>query len=231
MATEIEYAVKNGIDHWAFVVYPPEIAMSQSLAAYLSSTSPLKSSLSFCLNLQSAWMTRGGLAAWPSKVSIYIEHFRRTEYRLVLNDRPLVYIFSIEEAAWGGSMGWSDWYTALAMLANASLSVGLGAPYYVVQTWSAAQGKAQIAAINAAGHWHGGDPLVSALSAYALGGATLEGTPFTTFANSTVAFWESLKSTGFSVVPPIAAGWDQRPRVECPPPWVPHPDASYVQVF
>ena len=226
MAAEIAYAVNNGIDHWAFDVYPPDNTMSASLYTYLNSTSPLKAQLGFCLLLQSSWMTTGGLAAWPAKVAIYAQHFARPEYTLVLGNRPLVYLFSVNETGWGNaSAGWADWQTALSALAAASLGAGRGEPYVVLQTWSPADGYSQLSGINA------GDPsrpLIAALSSYALGGATDAGTPFAQFAAEGAAFWDALAATGAAVVPPVAAGWDQRPRVDCPPPWVPHPDPAFV---
>ncbi len=226
MAAEIAYAVENGVDHWAFDIYPPDISLSDSLYAYLNSTTPLKAQLGFCILLQSSWMSTGGLAAWPSKVAIYAEHFARPEYTLVLGNRPLVYLFSVTESAWGNaSAGWADWQTALTMLSAASVAAGRGPPYVAIQTWSASDGYAQWQGINSGGET---PPLIAALSAYALGGATDAGTPFAEFAAQGVAFWDSLAATGVNVLPPVAAGWDQRPRVDCPPPWVPNPDPAYV---
>lgn len=180
----------------------------------------------FALLLQSGWMTAGGLAAWPAKVALYAEHFARPQYRLVLGSRPLVYLFDVQQAAWGNaSAGWGDWAAALGALADAAEAAGRGAPYIALQTWSAADGAAQVRGINAAA---GGRALVSALSAYALGGATDAGTPWPVFAAGTEAFWDDLARTGADVVPPVAAGWDQRPRVANPPPWVPDPSPAYV---
>ena len=231
MAAEIAYAVNNGVDHWAFDVYPPDSDLSNSLYAYLNSSSPLKSQLGFCLLLQTSWMTNGGLAAWPAKVAIYAQHFARQEYTLVLGNRPLLYLFSVTESAWGNaSAGWADWNTALTMLSDASIAAGRGQPYIALQTWDAADGYSQLEGINngSLGHQHADQPLVAALSSYALSGATDAGTPFVEFAAEGVAFWDSLAATGANVLPPVAAGWDQRPRVDCPPPWVPHPDPAYV---
>jgi hypothetical protein len=68
----------------------------------------------FALLLQSDWLASGGLPALPAKAAIYGAHFARADYRLVLGDRPLVYLFGVAEAAWGNaSAGWSDWATAL----------------------------------------------------------------------------------------------------------------------
>jgi hypothetical protein len=225
MAAEIEMAVAAGLSFWAFDVYPDNFAMSNSLHAYLNSSSAARANLSFCLVLQTSWAASGGLQAWGEKVRLYAAHFARAEYLLVLGNRPLVFLFDVYETAWGNATRpWSDWATSLEMLAAASLAAGLGRPYIALQTWSASEGHAQLSAINAAA----GTTLVAALSSYALGGATDAGTPFSAFAAAGVAFWDALLGTGADVIPPVAAGWDQRPRVETPPPWVPKPDPAYV---
>ncbi len=225
MAREIQYAVDNGIDHWVFDVYPPEVLMSQSLYAYLASSSPLKSKLYFALLLQGGWMSQGGIPEWGAKVAIYAQHFARPEYRLVLGDRPLVYLFSINEGDFGGT--WCTWYEALAVLTNASIAAGRGAPYIVLQSFSANAGATKARAINQCGQ----KPVVAALSAYALPQfATNSGEPWESFAAGALSFWDQLSATGLEVAPPVPAGWDQRPRVQCPPPWVPHPSPAYIDM-
>ncbi len=99
---------------------------------------------------------------------------------------------------------------------NASEAVGRGPVYHALQTWSAAQGSAQVLGVNAAAAAaaspamdgpDGGDvgraplPLVAALSAYALSGATLTGTKGEAFASQGVAFWVSLAATGLTSSP------------------------------
>ena len=229
MDAEIALAVGAGLDHWAFDVYPPDSDLSSALAAYLASASPLKASLFFCLLLQSSWMSSGGLPAWPAKVALYAQHFARPEYRTVLGGRPLLYLFAVEEGAFGGGGGWRDWAAALGALADASLAAGRGAPYTVLQTWGAASGLAQLQAINAAAAAAGrAQPLVHALSSYALLGATEAGTPFQAFADGGEAVWDALAGTGADVVVPVAAGWDPRPRNQTPVPWAPFQDPAFV---
>ena len=224
--TEIAQSVAAGIDHWAFDVYPPDSDLSSALYAYLNSSSPLKAQLFFCLLLQTSWLASGGLAAWPAKVALYAAHFARAEYRTVLGNRPLVYLFAVDEGAWGNATaGWADWADALTQLADASRAAGRGAPYVVIQTWDASQGAAQVAGINAAA---GNSRLVSGLSSYALLGATDAGTPWETFAAAGVQFWDSLAATGVDVIPPVAAGWDNRPRNMTPVPWEPYVEPAYV---
>ena len=221
---EIEMAAAAGIDHFAFDVYDPQLALSQALQNFLNSTTPAKDKVDFCMLLQAGWMSNnGGLSSWPKKVELYKSYLARSDYTLVLGNRPLVYLFSVFENAWGNS--WSGWATALDMLSNASLSIGRGRPYYVIQIWSANEGQEIFTAINRAAN----QTLISALSSYALTGQTDAGTPWPAFVESGVQFWDSLVSTGIDIIPCVAAGWDNRPRNESGPlPWQNYTDPSYV---
>ena len=220
---EIAMAAAAGIDHFAFDIYDPQLSLSEALNNFLRSTAPAKEKVGFCMLLQAGWMSNGGLAAWPARVALYQSYFARADYTLVLGDRPLVYLFSVFEQAWGDS--WAGWATALGMLANASLSVGRGMPYFVVQVWSGGEGEGILSAINAAAK----QPLVSALSSYALTGQTDAGTPWPEFVAGGQQFWESLASTGHDIIPCVAAGWDDRPRNESGPlPWQNVTDPSWV---
>jgi hypothetical protein len=220
---EIAMAAAAGIDHFAFDIYDPELSLSEALQNFLRSTIPEKAKVDFCLLLQAGWMSNGRLPAWPTRVKLYSDYFSRSDYTLVLGNRPLVYLFSVFENAWGNS--WNGWATALEMLSNASISVGRGMPYYVIQIWSAGEGEEILNAINTAAK----QPLISALSSYALTGQTDEGTPWSSFVESGVQFWDSLISTGHDIIPCVAAGWDDRPRNQSGPlPWQNYTDPSWV---
>lgn len=222
---EIAMAVDAGIDHWAFDVYPEDLDLSAAFLAYLNSSSPARARLFFCLLLQSSWMTSGGLRAWPAKASLYASHFAQPSYRRVLGGRPLVYLFGASEMAWNASgAGWADWAAALTQLSDASAAAGAGAPYFVLQTWSARDGAAFCAGVNGAAN----ATLIAALSSYALPGASDAGTPWDAFADQGEAFWDSLAATRLSVVPTVAAGWDNRPRNMTPVPWQPQTDPAFV---
>jgi hypothetical protein len=225
MDAEISMAVAAGIDHWAFDVYPDNLDLSAALHAYLNNTSPAKAELYFCLLLQSSWMANGGLTAWPAKVAIYAAHFARPSYRLVLGNRPLIYLFGATENAWGSGGGWADWANALTLLSNASIAAGRGLPYVILQTWNARQGAAFCASVNLAAN---NKTLISGLSSYALLGATDKGTAWDDFATQGVAFWDSLAATNWDTVPTVAAGWDNRPRNMTPVPWQPITDPAYI---
>jgi hypothetical protein len=224
MDAEINAAVAAGLDHWVFDVYPESYALSCAFEAYLASTAPAAAALGFSLLLQASWCAAGGAAAWPAKAALYAAHFAHPRYATVLGGRPLVHLFSLGEGDWGPGSGWAAWAAALGALRNASLAAGRGAPYFVFQTWSARDGAAAASAINGAA----GAPLVSALSSYAVLGATEAGTPWPAFAAGMRAWWDALAATGMQVVPVVAAGWDPRPRVETPPPWDPKQDPAFV---
>jgi hypothetical protein len=166
MDAEIEMAVAAGIDHWAFDVYPDDTDLAAALHAYLNSTSPARAELFFCLLLQASWMANGGLSGWPAKVAVYAAHFARPSYRVVLGNRPLVYLFGAGERDWNSSAvsGWADWAAALGVLSNASLAAGRGLPYVVLQVWDASQGAAFVAGVNGAAK----SEAIAALSSYAL---------------------------------------------------------------
>ena len=220
---EIAMAADAGIDHFVFDIYDPQLPLSEAIQNFLQSTIPEKEKVGFCMLLQAGWMSNGGLPAWPERVALYQSYFARTDYTLVLNDRPLVYLFSVYENAWGNS--WSGWATALQMLANASLSIGKGMPYFVIQIWSAGEGQSILQAINGAAKMQ----LISALSSYALTGQTDAGTPWEVFVEDGVEFWDSLISTGNDIIPCCAAGWDNRPRNQSGPlPWQNFTDPQWV---
>ncbi len=221
MAAEIEMAVAAGLDHWIFDAYNESTDLSAALHAYLASSTPGKAALKFCMLLQGAQGQPLPYALAP----LYAGHFARSDYRLVLGNRPLLHLFGPQATDFGRG-NWSGWAQALGELAAAAAGVGRGAPYVVFQSASPAAGLAALQGINA--HAPPGAPLVAALSSYYLPGATPSGTPFAAFAASAPAFWDALAATGADAVPPVAAGWDDRPRNMTPVPWQPWVSPDFV---
>ena len=219
MAAEIEMAVAAGLDHWVFDAYPDASDLSAALHAYLAATTPGKAALKYALLLQGAQ----GQALPYAPAPLYAAHFARSDYRLVLGNRPLLHLFGPAATDFGRA-NWAGWAEALRELAAGAAGVGRGAPYVVFQSANPAAGLAALRGINAAA----GAPLVAALSSYYLPGASPAGTPFAAFAASGPAFWAALAATGADVVPPVAAGWDNRPRNMTPVPWQPWVGDDYV---
>lgn len=214
MDQEIVYAAKAGLDYWAFVAYPDDLGMSNGLHLYLSS--PHKSRIRFCLNLQGGWIADP--AKWDGEVQRYVKYFQDPSYQCVLGKRPLLYLFNAHEMI--GKGRYADWAavrSAFNQLRAAAAGVGVGKPYIVVQGWNATEDQKMLMHIGA-----------DAISAYAVAGGAQDGVPFEKLAAKAHAFWEAGKATGCHVVPIVTTGWDNRPRVENPPPWTKGSDNHYV---
>jgi len=207
MDREIDYAHAAGLDYWAFVVYPEENALSQGLKLYL--TSEKKSLMRFCLNLQGGWEAGGGPEAWPGKVARYIRYFKEPTYQTVLNGRPLVFLYSVEGLVGPGKFeNWAAARTAFDALRAAVTAAGMPTPYIVAQGWSPEKLKEQVAALG-----------LDAVGAYASSAGAKAGT-YADLATHTERWWDAFKACGLPVVPLATSGWDMRPRVETPTPWV-----------
>jgi len=219
---EIEAAVGAGIDHFAFVQYPPSDAMSASLRLVLGSTAPAKARLRFCLIAQGSWVASNGTAGLAAYVNATVALFRRPDYVRVaaggVGDRPVLYLFDIEAGQWGNGSTYATWQWALQQLSAATQAAGLGAPYLVLMTFQATAGFQQAVAINGD---TGAPPrgLIAALSAYALPGGSASGEPYAALAGASRSFWAACEATGADVAPVVPAGWDRRPRVQTPVPW------------
>lgn len=207
MDQEIDYAHAAGLDYWAFVVYPEENALSQGLKLYL--TSEKKSLVRFCLNLQGGWEAGGGMDAWPAKVARYIRYFKESTYQTVLNGRPLVFLYSVDGLVGPGKFeDWAAARTAFDALRAAVIAAGIPTPYIVAQGWSPDTLKEQAATLG-----------LDAIGAYASSAGAKAGS-YADLVRHTEHWWDTFKSVGMPVVPLVTAGWDMRPRVETPVPWV-----------
>ena len=207
MDQEIAYARDAGLDYWAFVVYPEDNALSLGLKLYLSSAR--KSDIHFCLNLQGGWESGGGPGAWPEKVRRYVAYFKEPTYQTVLGGRPLVFLYSVEGLL--GSDRFETWEAARAafdQLRAAAREAGVGNPYIVAQGWSPEVLKNQAEKLG-----------LDAIGAYASSGGG-KAAPYSALAAHTERWWDDFKASGCEVVPLVSAGWDMRPRVETPVPWV-----------
>ena len=207
MDREIDYAHGAGLDYWAFVVYPEEHALSLGLKLYLSSEK--RDRVNFCLNLQGGWEARGGPGAWQERVERYVGCFREPTYQTVLDGRPLVYLYSVEDLIGPGRFeGWDTARAAFDALRVAVQAAGLCDPYIVAQGWSPDALKEQAVALG-----------LDAVGAYA-SSAGEKAAPYARLAEHTERWWDMFRATGMPVVPLVTTGWDNRPRIETPVPWV-----------
>ncbi|HOZ46459.1 MAG TPA: glycoside hydrolase family 99-like domain-containing protein [Candidatus Hydrogenedentes bacterium] len=207
MDREIEYAHKAGLDYWAFVVYPEDDALSLGLKLYLSSEK--KSLVRFCLNLQGGWEARGGPGSWPDRIDRYVPYFREPSYQTVLDHRPLVFLYSVEGLVGPGRFEtWPAARDAFDQLRAAAKAAGVGDPYIVAQGWSPETLAGQADQLG-----------LDAIGAYASSAGAKAGS-YAALAAHTERWWDAFKATGREVVPLATAGWDMRPRIETPVPWV-----------
>ena len=207
MDQEIDYAHAAGLDYWAFVIYPEDEALSLGLKQYLSSEK--KDKIRFCLNLQGGWESRGGPDDWPEKVARYVNYFKEPTYQTVLEGRPLVFLYSVEGLVGSGRFEtWDDARAAFDALREATRAAGLPNPYIVAQGWWPPTLKEQAETLG-----------LDAIGAYASSAGAKAGN-FTDLASHTERWWDAFRETGMPVVPLATAGWDMRPRVETPVPWV-----------
>ncbi len=207
MDQEIAYARDAGLDYWAFVIYPEDDPLSLGLKLYLSSEK--KGDINFCLNLQGGWESGDGPDAWPDKVARYISYFKDPAYQTVMNGRPLVYLFSVEGLVGSGRFEtWEAARAAFDLLRDTAREEGIPNPYIVAQGWSADTLKDQAEALG-----------LDAIGAYA-SNAGHAAASYASLVAHTEAWWDAFRLSGLPVVPLVTAGWDMRPRVETPVPWV-----------
>jgi len=207
MDREIDYAHAAGLEYWAFVIYPEDNALSQGLHLYLASAK--KSHIKFCMNLQGGWEAGGGPTVWPGKIARYIRYFKEPTYQTVLNGRPLVFLYSVEGLVGPGKFeDWTMARTAFDAFRAAVVAEGMPTPYIVAQGWSPDTLKEQAATLG-----------LDAIGAYASSAGAKAGF-YADLARHTEHWWDAFKAAGVPVVPLVTAGWDMRPRVETPVPWV-----------
>jgi len=207
MEQEIAFAHQAGLDYWAFVIYPEDNALSLVLKLYLASEQ--KHRVNFCLNLQGGWEGGGGREAWPAKVRRYVEYFREASYQCVADGRPLIYLYSVDGLVGPGRFAsWEEARAAFQELRARAQAAGAGNPYIVAQGWSPETLKEQAATLG-----------LDAIGAYA-SNAGGRAAPYAELAAHTQRWWDAFGATGCDVVPLVTAGWDMRPRVETPVPWV-----------
>lgn len=196
---EIAYAKDAGLDYWAFVYYPPGSGLDTARNLYLSSDQRDEINFSLIYDSPGHFIEAGSR-------QLLIDYFKLPNYQKVLDGRPLLFIF--------GNNGLSK--EGIDLLRSSALEAGLSTPYIVYMGWSPTEVKANIEA-------HGLD----AGSAYAQPGNN--GQPFWELARAAERGWDHDRRAKIKVVPWVTTGWDPRPRVENPTPWVTYPENQWAQ--
>lgn len=205
---QIILAKESGIDYWAFVSSPekdPDEMEVYALRRYLASEH--KSGLGFCAILHKYVPSE---ESWRERVEQLISWFKEPTYVRVMGDRPLVYIFLVDdmEEAYGEG---EDTQKAINLLREEAVKAGLGNPYITVFCGSGADKAVQqikrygLDALSAYMHIHSGQPE--------------QGYPFEVLANNTLASWDYFKQMYPKIIPCVTLGFDPRCRWENPPPW------------
>ena len=200
MDQDIAYAKYASIDYWAFVYYSSGTGMDIARSLYDSSTSPSKSSVNYCFIIDSA-------AQLPaSDFSDLVSRFAQSNYQKVLNNRPLLYLFS------------DSVYTAseITSLRNLAAVAGVGDPYIVIMDFSSSTASNAVTNLGA-----------DAISSYAT--TTGGGGAYSGLVSSESSKWNDYKNTGKKVIPWITTGWDPRPRIDNPVHWTSYPSDAWTQ--
>lgn len=211
MDAEINLAADNGVDYWAFLLYPaeyfgPNNATARSRALYESST--INSRVKWAQMRQgSDWGSTGSYAA---KVAIAAAQALQSNYQRVLTNRPLVFVFNAYEsldAFWGGS--YVNFKAAIDSFRSVVQAGGAGDPYMVsISTLNAAQAVTDKTGLG-----------LDAATMYAVGTQTVPRQPYSTLATHIEGTtWPILLASG-GMLPMCSQGWDRRPRIERPVEW------------
>lgn len=197
MEQEIAYAMRAGLDYWAFVDYWEEApGMSIALKRYLAATN--RGTLRYCMVEEGHRLDKFAAEGWGRLV----RHFQDPGYQTVLDGRPLLYVF-LPPATFGRT-GWDE-------LRRQAVAAGLKPPYLVLMGYRPEEDAEAMTDLG-----------FDAVSAYARGGSYSMTQP--SFAEQCAMIrrdrWEKWKALGVPAITFASAGWDTRPRNERPPFWM-----------
>ena len=188
MSKEIQFASEAGLDYWAFLIYPNGNEMSRALELYLANKN--RDKINFCMILHNNL----GVSEkdWPRERDRVIQLLKEPGYQTVLEERPLVYLFSANAQRF-------------QELRQAIAKEGIH-PYYVFMGWNPA-GDYAVEKRNG----------FDAVSAYA-NGCRVE--TFAELVRDVEQnYWKNAADAKIEYVPFVTTGWDKQPRKEHPVLW------------
>ncbi len=202
---EITYAAEAGLDYWAFVDYWDQGNLGIALRRYRET--PDKRGIRYCLIEEGRRLDQIGTQGWPRLVT----HFQDLNYLKVLDGRPLLFVFGLPE-----KLAKADFEN----LAQQATTAGVKEPYIVLMGWNPTADAVEMQRFG-----------FDALSAYAAGaGYQWEQWPYEKLTEHVrTAYWEVCRRERLETITFATVGWDPRPRVEHPTPWVrvtPQPDPT-----
>lgn len=205
MEQEIAYAAGAGLNYWAFVDYWDQGNLGIALRRYRATKD--KRGLRFCLIEEGARIDRIGTPGWSRLVTC----FKDSHYQTVLDGRPLLFVFGRPKF-----IGKAEFES----LADQAVAAGLKRPFCVFMGWNPVTDAQVMKTLG-----------FDAVSAYAAGaGYHWEQWPYDQLTQHVrTSYWEVCRQQRIPTVTFASAGWDPRPRVEHPVPWIsvePRPDTT-----
>ncbi len=200
MSKEINFAVKSGIDYWAFLTYPwftdsysQDTELSRAATLYLNH--PNKGKINFCWIVGSHLYWHNG--RWDKMVERAMETCVMSNYQTVLNGRPLIYFYNTGIISSDANIIMCR--GRLKKLSQLLVEVGGKEPYYVFMGWNTNNwGKAKQAGFDAWSFYAGGG-----MGTYAAGTQQVK-----------QSRWVKSTSLGIPTVPVVSSGWNALPRIE-----------------
>lgn len=216
MDLELQLAAQAGIDYFAFCRYPTLSPWAGSGDNYqpheldvgftLYNASAYKPLVKWCaivslFNFGALDGWTGPSGDWQQACNWWVTQFEDTQYQKVLGNCPLVYLLSTDTSGYfGGSM--TNAATMVTYLRAQCAAVGLGNPYFVIQTFYGSDAAAMT-----------GMP-ADAVSTYSPAGLAA-GLPdtFASLDAQQQSYWVSEVAAGYPIVPNCCDGWDVRARM------------------
>ncbi len=194
---EIAYAASAGLNYWAFVDYWDQGNLGIALRRYREAQD--KRGLRFCLIEEGGRIDQIGTSGWPRLTAC----FQSPDYQRVLGDRPLLFVFGRPKV-----IGRREF----ASLAEQTQAAGLGRPYFVLMGWNPRTDADEARGLG-----------FDAVSAYAAGvGYRWEQWSYAQLTEHVrTAYWDVCRQRRIPCITFATTGWDPRPRIEHPAPWMP----------
>lgn len=226
MDQEIRYAVRAGLQYWAFDTYcsyPGDTHIPECQAYFDQWDGYRPRDPAYGLDLYLASKRRaeigftlillGAPAAAPAFVNSTVSLMLEPGFHHITDaageSRPLLYAFQLLESQAAAVGGWPAWKARFQALRNASIAAGAGNPYLVAMSGSVQEAATLRQQLG-----------FDAVSAYAIAsGSTLNGAPYAAQVASAQKWWKDAQAMGLQLVPQAPTGWDPRPRAENEPSW------------
>eukprot|EP01111_Echinosteliopsis_oligospora_P014974 TRINITY_DN5778_c0_g1_i2.p1 TRINITY_DN5778_c0_g1~~TRINITY_DN5778_c0_g1_i2.p1 ORF type:complete len:394 (-),score=61.53 TRINITY_DN5778_c0_g1_i2:28-1209(-) len=238
MDQEILYASKAGLDYWVFDTYctygsnctVSTTTNSSRCTQYIQDNPgycPLNPAYGLDLYLSSEYshllnfslVLLGTLICDSGLQKQYVELMANPLFHTVLEGRPIVYLFQFSDQQINECGGLSDTQALFQNFRQMATDRGLKNPYIVLMDVNWPQNIVPNA--QALG--------LDAVSAYALPGGSVQGTPFDVLLQNAQSWWRQADGLKFPFVPIAPTGWDPRPRALNEPPWVNEGPEYYIQ--